>query len=64
MKKLYWLVESNADLSMTVGDLETCQHLINEDFITLDEGERQQAQYTLTPVWYTDEEYAKLPEAE
>lgn len=62
-KKLYWLVESNADLLMTVADLETCSHLINEDFSTLDEDEKKETEYTLTPVWYTDEEYEKLPEA-
>lgn len=63
-KKLYWLVESNADLSVTCKELPTCTDLIKEDFEETEAEEKEQAEYTITPVWYTDEEYQELGEAD
>lgn len=28
-----------------------------------DEQDQKESQYTITPVWYTDDEFEKLPEA-
>lgn len=61
-KKLYWLIESNCDLSNTCGDTETCLILLQGDFDDLALDWQKEIQYTITPVWYTDEEYAALPE--
>ncbi len=61
-KKLYWLVESNADLSNTVSGLSEAMHLIDTDYKDTEPEHLENTQYTLTPVWLTDEEYANLPE--
>lgn len=63
-KKLYWLVESNADLSITCNNLETCKELITHDFNELDRQEQEESQYTITPTFMTEEEYFKLTKAE
>ena len=62
-KKQYWLVESNGDLSITCTDLETVKDLIEADFEDFDLEDQDGLEYTITPVWYTDEEYENLPEA-
>lgn len=59
-KKLYWLVESNADLSNTVQNLEQAKELIQGDFDN--EEEKEEVQYTITPTYLTDEEYEALPQ--
>lgn len=63
-KKLYWLIESNGDLSVTCNNLQQCQELLKEDFDSLDVTEQMESQYTITPMWYTDEEKENLPDAE
>lgn len=60
-KKIYWLVESNGDLSNTVHSLTACQILIESDFGSLNDDEKEEAQYTITPTYLTEEEYAELP---
>ena len=59
-KKLYWLVESNADLSNTVQTLEQARELIQGDFDN--EEEKEEVEYTITPTYLTDEEYEALPQ--
>lgn len=61
--KLYWLIESNYDLSNTTAHFEDCLSLIKTDFDDLDKEDQNGMEYTITPVWYTDEEYSNLPEA-
>lgn len=63
-RKLYWLIQSNGDLSITCGDLQTCMDLIKSDYDSLDYDDQPDADYSITPVFYTEEEYSKLPEAE
>lgn len=63
MKKLYWLLESNGDLSVTCPDFIAINNLIEGDMQDLTQEEKEETQYTITPVWYTDEEYSNLPEA-
>lgn len=63
-KKRYFLIRSNGDLSMTVQDLNTISDLIENDLDGVAPNEAEEFEYTITPVYYTDEEYEKLPEAE
>ena len=62
-KKLYWLLESNGDLSVTCPS-DAIKDTIEGDIENTPEDEREEVQYTITPVWYTDEEYSNLPEAD
>lgn len=63
MKKLYWLVESNGDLSITETTLENCKYHIQGDFESLPDDEKAETKYTVTPTFLTEEEYNALPEA-
>lgn len=49
---------------MTVQDLNTISDLIENDLDGVAPNEAEEFEYTITPVYYTDEEYEKLPEAE
>ena len=60
-KILYWLVESNADLSNTVQNLEQARELIEGDYENEDGAGKLEVQYTITPTYLTDEEYEALP---
>lgn len=61
--KLYWQIESNIDLSVTVPSLMHVQQVIHIDFNELNEEEAHDVQYTVTPIWLTNEEYSKMPDA-
>jgi len=61
-KQLYWLVESNGDLSVTCTNLGQAQSLMENDFDSLNEDEKEELQYTITAQWLTQEEYEALPE--
>lgn len=64
-KKLYYLLESNGDLSITCpNDFEVIKTLIESDMEGFTKEEQSECYYTITPVFYTDEEYSNLPEAE
>ncbi len=63
-KKTYWWLQSNGDLSVTCNNIETCMDLLFNDFGDTENPMEEKIQYTITPVYYTDEEYAKLPEWE
>lgn len=65
-KRLYWLVESNRDLSVTVQDFAQVKELIEGDFANENEDgkfEIDDLQYTITPQMMTQEEFENLPEA-
>jgi hypothetical protein len=62
-KKLYWLVESNGDLSVTVQDITTAEELIMGDYENETEGglfDIDDLQYTITPKMLTDRQYENL----
>lgn len=64
-KELYWLVESNGDLSATIKNLSDAEIIIKGDFSSQcedDEFEIDDLQYTITPVALTEEEFNNLPE--
>lgn len=61
-KKLYWTI-SNGDTSYTM-TLGGCLELIKSETGGLDEFDLEDVEYTLAPVWMTDEEFDNMPEAE
>lgn len=60
-KKLYWLLESNYDLSLICNDLTQVQIQMECDFDSLDDDEKEDHQYTITPQYLTQEQYENLP---
>lgn len=58
-KKLYFKLSDNGDVSGIVMDLSDVMEWIKND--EFDEGD--QVEYTLIPVWLTDDEFENLPEA-
>lgn len=61
-KKIYYLIRSNGDLSLTVADLLTCNTCINGEME--DAKQEDGIQFTVTPVLMTEEEFENLPEGE
>ncbi len=64
-KKLYWLLESNGDLSVTVENIEQAKDIIEVDFASENENGEfviDDLQYTITPKMLTHEEYQALGE--
>lgn len=61
-KKLYYQLSDNADVCDIVMELSGAMEWIKQDEseVTTDDDPRQ---YTLTPIWLTDEEFKNLPEA-
>lgn len=62
-RELYWLIESNGDLSATCAKLKSCYELMKTDVADLEKEDLKEIQYSITTVWYTHEEYLKLPDA-
>lgn len=65
-KQLYWRIESNGDLSVTVEDISQAKVIIEGDFANESEDgqfEIDDLQYTVTPIMLTPEEYDSLAEA-
>lgn len=63
MKELYWLIEGNGDLSVTVKNIEDAKLIIEIDFAAESEGglyEIDDLQYTITPQMLTQKEYEAL----
>jgi len=66
MKKIFWLVESNGELSVTVNNIQQAQILIEEDFAIESDGgtyDIDDLQYTIIPKMMTQEEFDNLEEA-
>lgn len=62
-KKIYWVIESTGDLSITVQSLFEAKELIEGEFENEKEHEELESiQYTLSPVEMTEEEFNELPE--
>lgn len=62
-KKLYWQIEDNGDLSCTCSSPEECLMILEGEFNSLNDDEKEEAQYTITPVYLTEKEFENLPEA-
>lgn len=65
-KKLYYQLSDNADVSKVVMELSGAMTWIEEDMKEYgpDTPEDELPEYTITPIWLTDEEFANLPEGE
>lgn len=62
-KQMYWLVESNGDLSVIIKDIADAAILIENDYKENQEGyDVEDFQYTVTPVMLTESEYEALGE--
>jgi hypothetical protein len=64
-KQLYWLVESNGDLSTTIKDIADAKDIIEGDFAyESEDGEFdvEDLQYTITPQMITQDEFEALGE--
>jgi hypothetical protein len=62
-KQLYWEINSNEDLCVTCSSTDECMALLQSDFESFNESEREGLEYTITPIWLTQAEYEGLPEA-
>lgn len=63
-KKLYYNIQNNADLSMTVKDVNCLKNIMDGDFHDLTQEQIEEYEYTITPVFMTDKEFRNLPEAD
>ena len=62
-KKLYFKLSDGVDASNIVMDLSGCMEWIKGDVDGVAEEDSEDYEYTLVPVWLTDEEFNNLPEA-
>lgn len=63
-KKLYFQLSDGADYSGVTMDLSGVTTWIEGDADNYKEDEEDMPEYTITPVWMTEEEFDNLPEAE
>jgi hypothetical protein len=62
-KKLYYQYSDNSDVEKAImHNLEDCMNWIDADME--DANPDEDREYTIIPVWLTDEEFESLPEAE
>jgi hypothetical protein len=66
MKKLYYQLSDGAEVSKIVMELSGAMTWIEEDMKEYppETPKEDLPEYTITPVWLTDEEFENLPEAE
>ena len=62
-KKLYYKLSDNADVCEITMDLSGCMAWIEADMEGVSEGEDER-EFTITPIWMTEQEYENLPEAD
>lgn len=65
-KKLYYQLSDNADVSKIVMELSGVMTWIEEDMKEFppETPEDELPEYTITPIWLTDEEFDNLPDGE
>ena len=63
-KKLYYQLSDGMDVSKIVMGLSGVVAWIEGDMEGKTEEETEDYEYTITPVWMTEEEFKNLPEAE
>jgi hypothetical protein len=59
-KKLYYKFSDGEDYNNIILELSGCVEWIKADMQSADEGDDRE--FTLVPVWMTEEEFANLPE--
>jgi hypothetical protein len=62
-KQLYYTLDDGADYNITM-TLKDCMDWIKNDTEGRTEIETAEMQYTITPIWMTQEEFESLPEVE
>ena len=67
-KKLYFELRDNAEMCVTVHDLDTCKEIIDDHVFSGPKGDLdedvEEMEFTITPVYMTEEEYEALGESE
>jgi hypothetical protein len=63
-KQLYYEVADNADMNITVHDLEMAFEVIEAEVAGISKEDLEEFQFTITPVFLTHEEYEALGEAD
>lgn len=61
-KKLFYTID-NGDTAMTA-HLDACMEVIKAESPSKSDPGTDDIQWTITPVWLTDEEFESLPEAD
>jgi hypothetical protein len=56
-------LSDNADMNNIVMDLSGCLATIEADMEGVSEASQDEREYTITPIWLTDDEFENLPEA-
>jgi hypothetical protein len=62
-KKLYYQLSDGADVSNVVMELSGCMAWIEGEEPKTWEGETEDREYTIKPIWLTDKQFKRLPEA-
>lgn len=62
--KIFFELKDNGDMSVTVHSLETCMDIIDTHISDMHAEDIEGHEYTITPVWLTDDEYEALGESE
>lgn len=63
-KKLYYQFSDNQDVSKVIMSLEDCKNWIESEMQNSSENDDYPMEFTITPIWLTDEEIEQLPEYE
>lgn len=61
-KKLYYQLSDNADTSHVTMALSGCMSWIDGDMDGVSEEDSKEFEYTITPIWMTEDEFNNLPE--
>lgn len=61
-KKLFWSLSDNVELENLIIDLSSAMGHIEADMDNINRADAMEMEYTLKPVWMTQEEFDKLPE--
>jgi len=63
MSKIYFHFIDNGDIDLITPNLEDILEMIKADLEDIEEGESDR-EYSITPIWLTDDEFENLPEAQ
>jgi len=64
MKNIYYVIESNHDLTLTVKSTACLKNIMEADFEGLTESQIENFEYTVTPVLMTKKEFDNLQDAD
>ena len=64
MKRIYYVIESNHDLTVTVKSTACLKNIMEADLEGLTESEIEEFVYTVTPVLMTKKEFDNLQDAD